>query len=101
MCVSDTVYTTLFYYYFTIILSNYILKLLIINHLLNTNTIYNYKLLLLMYLSDCKYTIYKEATKLVFFFDKVKFYKINNYKHRSIVENPSKSRHKYKLYYHG
>ena len=83
MCVSDTVYTTLFYYYFTIILSNYILKLLIINHLLNTNTIYNYKLLLLMYLSDCKYTIYKEATKLVFFFDKVKLYNTNIYKHRS------------------
>ena len=46
-----------------------------------------------MYLSDCKHSINKELTKLVFFFDKVKFYKINNYQHRSIVENPSKSRH--------
>ena len=93
MCKSHTVYTTLFYYYYTIITMYLILNLLIINQLLNINMIYEYKLYDLMYLSDCKYTTYKEATKLVFFFDKVKFYKINNYEHRSIVENPSKSRH--------
>ena len=55
-----------------------ILKLLIINHLLNINTIsctINYKL---MYLSDCKNIQYKEATKLVFLNDKVKSYTSNN-----------------------
>jgi len=69
-----------------------ILKLLIINHLLNINTMsctiyYN-----LMYLSDCNNIQYKEATKLVNLNDKVKPLTINNYKHRSIAENPSKSK---------
>ena len=55
-----------------------ILKLLIINHLLNINTMsctiyYN-----LMYLSDCNNIQYKEATKLVILNDKVKPYITNN-----------------------
>ena len=45
--------------------------------------------------------INKEAWELKEFSARELQYKINNYKHRSIVENPSKSRHKYKLYYHG
>ena len=55
-----------------------ILKLLIINQLLNINTInctINYKL---MYLSDCNNIQYKEATKLVILNDKVKPYITNN-----------------------
>ena len=60
-----------------------ILKLLIINQLIKINVItytINYKL---MYLSDCNNIQYKEATKLVFFFDKVKLYNTNIYKHWS------------------
>ena len=83
MCKSHTVYITLFYHYITIITMYLILKLLIINHLININTIsctINYKL---MYLSDCNNIQYKEATKLVNLNDKVKPHTINNYKHRS------------------